>query len=256
MTTGKRPADVSDEDVLEAMDELSTIWKSWVDAGTVVLNPRPEFQKTEPQAHMIVTLTTHLFQQATTIRPYLPSDLPITMIPVVRAALETGLWVIWIDRYANAAEAAMNRSEHQRRSLVRTLNDSSLIPLELGKLELDEWTDLETDVGPQAKSLEQMAKALGLIDLYALYRMYSSVSHPGIDLVDAYLLDREDGSVRYRTQAIPDFRSGITTRILPPLLLKSARIVNQMSRDRDRRRDLHRVAKKLNVQLDRFWTQG
>lgn len=253
MATVNRPADVSDEEVLAAMDELLVIWQSWVDAGTVILNPRPEFQKSEPQAHMIVTLTTHLFHQANLIRPYLPDDIPITMIPVVRAALETALWVIWTDRHADAAEAAMNRSEHQRRSLIRTLNDSSLVPLEVGTIELDEWTDLETSVGPQAKSLEQMTRSLNLIDLYALYRMYSSVSHPGIDLVDAYLLDIEDGTVRYRTHAKPDFRSGITSRILPLLLLRCARIVNHMSQDKHRRRDLHRIARRLNVQLDKFW---
>ena len=249
-----RPADVSNEDVLDAMDEINSIWQSWVDASTVILNPRPEFKKTEPQAHMLVTLTTHLFELAGVIRPHLPDDLPITLMPLARAALETTLWIIWVDRFNDAAPAALNRSEHQRRNTLKTLNQSSLIPADVGDLKVDAWTDFETERGHQARNLESMASTLGLIDLYAFYRMYSSVVHPGIDLVDSYLYDIGDGRVRYRAHAPRDFRSGITTRILPLMMLKSARIVNFMSRDQKRRSDLHRVARKLNVSLDKLWS--
>ncbi|GAA1491446.1 DUF5677 domain-containing protein [Brachybacterium sacelli] len=254
MISRGQPADVSNEDVLQAMDELTSIWQSWVDAGTVILNPRPEFLKSEPQAHMLVTLTTHLFEQASVIRPYLPDDLPITLMPVARSALETTLWVIWVDRYDDAAAAALNRSEHQRRNMLKTLNQSSLIPIDRENITLETWTDLETSSGHQARSLESMANSLGLIDLYVFYRMYSSVVHPGIDLVDAYLDDIGDNKVAYHAHAETDFRSGITTRVLPLMMLKCARIVNYMSRDRQRRSDLHRVARKLNVSLDKFWS--
>lgn len=253
MTHLGQPADVSNEDVLQAMDELISIWQSWVDFGTVKLNPRPEFQKSEPQAHMLVTLTTHLFEQAAVIRPYLPDDLPITLMPVARSALETTLWVIWADRYDGAAAAAMNRSEYQRRTMVNTLNQSSLLPAGTEDITLETWTDLETQSDPQARSLESMARSLGLIDLYAFYRMYSSVVHPGIDLVDAYLSEVDVNKVAYHAHAEADFRSGITTRILPLMMLKCARIVNYMSRDDQRRSDLHLVARKLNVSLDKFW---
>src|SRR5699024_10398097 len=66
---------------------------------------------------------------------------------------------------------------------------------------LDAWTDFETERGNQARNLESMASTLGLIDLYAFYRMYSSVVHPGIDLVDSYLYDIGDGRVGYHAHA-------------------------------------------------------
>lgn len=250
----RRPVDVPDEEVLTATDELITIWQTWVDAGTVILNPRPDFQKHELQAHMLVTLTTHLFELARVIRPHLPDDIPITLMPVVRSAVETTLWIVWVDYKKDAADAAINRGERQRRTLARTLRESALVPRGHKGSDIGEWTDLETTQGNHAKNLEAMAKSLGMTDVYAFYRMYSSVVHPGTDLVDAYLRHLVDEDrTEYLPRAEPDFRSTVTNRILPLMLLKAARIVNYMSRDTARRSDLQRIARSLNVELDRLW---
>lgn len=249
----RRPADVPDVDVLAATDELLAVWQSWVEAGTVILNPRPDFQKHELQAHMLVTLTTHLFELARLIRPHLPGSIPITLMPVVRSAVETTIWVVWVDFNQDAADAAINRGERQRRTLARAIRESSLVSPDHSGLDIGEWTDRDTTQGNEAKNLEAMAKSVGMADVYVFFRMYSSVVHPGTDLIDAYLRHVDEDRTEYLPRAEPDYRSGVTNRILPLLLLRAARIVNYMSRDKQRRSELQRVARMLNVDLDKLW---
>ncbi|EWS81757.1 hypothetical protein BF93_16285 [Brachybacterium phenoliresistens] len=247
-----RPADLELDDLVDAMDELLGIWERWVAIGSIRLNPRREFSKTQRQAAVIVTLTQHLFQLVKTVRPYLPESLPITLVPVAREALETGIWVVWMDRFEDAAEAAINEADRNRKNLREAMVKSALIPEGMSTA-IPDWSKLDVAESQHLRSFEKMTDALGLPEMYAYYRMLSELSHPGIHVADEYILEKPDGSPAFRDSASPGIESILATRLLPFFLLKAARIVSYMTRDVEQRREVRAVARKLRVDSERLF---
>lgn len=228
------------------------MWDRWVSAGTINLKPRRGFEKTERQAVVLVTLTQHLVQLMKVLRPHIPDDVPITLVPVAREALETGVWIVWTDRFRDAAEAAINEDERNRVNLTRAMLKSDLIP-EGTIVDMPEWTRMSTATVSHARSFHQMTEALGFEDLYVYYRVLSELSHPGVRVVDRYVEQGEDGTPRFRDTATSGFESVLTTRILPVLLLKSLRIITYMTQDRDQRREVRVVGRRLLLDVDRLF---
>jgi len=243
------PADLDDFDLPDATDKLIELWWQWVGTGSIHLQPRRDFPKTQRQAAVLITHTQHLFQLVKTIRPHLPKDLPITLVPVAREALETGIWILWADRFEDAAEAAINEAERKQKNLKASMIESSIFPAGMS-LDIPEWTRLDSPSAGHTRSVESMAKALDLPELYAFYRMFSRLSHPGIEVSDQYLKAGENGQPLFRDVAPPGFESRLATRVLPLMLLKATRIITYLTNDRTQRREVRDIARGLLVDVD------
>lgn len=246
------PASLEASQLVTALDDLIEMWERWTSAGTINLRSRRGFEKSERQAVVLVTLTQHLVQLMKVVRPSLPDDLPITLVPVAREALETGVWIVWMDRFRDAADAAINEDERNRVNLTRAMLKSDLVPDGV-TLDLPEWTRLSTATASHARSFQQMTEALGIPEIYVYYRIMSEHSHPGVRIVDQYVEQREDGTPMFRGTAKPGFESVLATRVLPVFLLKAIRIVTYMTRDVEQRREVREVARALQVDVDRLF---
>lgn len=242
-------ADLDHSVLLDATDDLIMLWWEWVSAGTINLRPRRDFPKTQRQAAVLITHTQHLFQLIKTIRPHLPTELPITLVPVAREALETGIWILWVDRFDDAAEVAINEAERNRKNLKSTIIESAIFPDGVS-LDIPEWTRLDSPSSGHVQSLKKMTEALKLPELYAFYRMFSQLSHPGIEVADQYVQMGKEQQPQFRDAAAPSHESVLATRILPLLLLKSARIVTYLTNDKEQRRQVRKISRRLLVDVD------
>lgn len=243
------PADLDDSILLDATDELIELWWQWVGTGSIHLRPRRDFPKSQRQAAVLITHTQHLFQLVKVIRPHLPRELPLTLVPVAREALETGIWILWVDRFEDAAEVAINEAERNRKNLKASMIKSSIFP-EGTSLEIPEWTRLDSPSSGHTRSVESMTDALKLPELYAFYRMFSGLSHPGIEVSEQYLRAREDRAPMFRDAASPGIESVLATRVLPLMLLKATRIITYLTDDKAQRRDVRGIARGLLVDVD------
>lgn len=251
--TQKGPAGLEAAELVAAMDDLFEMWGRWASTGSVNLRPRPEYAKTQRQVGATVTLIQHLFELAKVVRPYLPDELPLTLIPVAREAFETGVWIIWMDKFRDAADAAVNDAERNRRLLAESMVDSALIPAEEAP-NLPEWEKLPSDSHEHARSFKKMTDALDLPDIYAFYRALSQLSHPSVQVMDEYLSKDEDGRPIFHVRATPGFESVIVARVLPLFLVKAARIFTYVTQDKAQRSEVRAIGRRMAVDVDDVFT--
>lgn len=249
MDTHEGAADASLDELIDATDELLALWDRWIHAGSIDLRPRPEFQWSQRRAAAVVTLTQHLVALIETIRPHLPADLPITLTPVARAALETGVWLVWLDRHPDSIDAAINEAERTRGVIASELVKSGLVPESEAK-EMPGWTPLPTEVADHARRFKAMTDDLELDEIYVIYRMFSGQAHPGARVVDAYLESDDNGGPVFRAEAKIGFEAVLSTRVLPLFLLKATRIVTHLTRDRAQRSEVRAIGRKIGVSVD------
>ena len=184
------------ERVLEVIDDLLGEWDS------LMLNPgglhiKPRRPKTEQQTAMVVALGLHVRAVAEVLRPSLVERVPAAYTPMVRAAYETAVTMIWLDKNDDAAEAMMNEFGRQRRLLKEAMQESAnLTELAERVTHADAW-ELTTTQGAEARNLQKRVESLGAqgSDLYAIYRQMCAHTHPGVALADQYLEEDPDGGL-------------------------------------------------------------
>lgn len=239
----------STDAVMNAIDELLESWQDIKAKGNLHLRPRKDYRRTVAQVSLILALTHHLYELAKVLRPHLPSNLQLPYLPIARAALETGMTVIWIDQVPDAAEASLNERNRMVSNMIEELRNSSYAD-SISDLSVPEWEVFETESTGQARHFRQLLERIGNSDAYVLYRELSGLVHPGVRLADEYLSHDADSILSLTADPPVGPHSQVTAHLLAILLLGTARVVNYLDRDQARRHQLRRIGKTLGVDPD------
>ena len=102
----------------------SDAWPALVHAvGTEVwAHPRCKHGNVnQKKTQQLMTLTAHVHQAATVLRPVLRGGLTVAHMPLVRSIFEATMTVVWCDKVADGANALTNEGSSQRKNLRDTL---------------------------------------------------------------------------------------------------------------------------------------
>lgn len=205
--------------------------------------------RTEEQVATIMTLTAHVHSTAIILRPVLPDRLTIAHMPLVRAIFETTMTVVWCDEVADGAAALINEGSRQRRNLRNSLAKTRSMTELASRVSVGVGS-LPTSSEQQARNVEARCADVALDGAYAFYRMLSSMSHPSIETIDAYL----DGeSFRAGQQLSVKSNPGVLgssfswAHMVACCLVWSGRVTDYLDRGRTRRNDLRRIARLLGA---------
>lgn len=203
--------------------------------------------RTEAQTVLITAYATHVHETAKLLLPYLPDRLTVAHAPLLRSIFETTLTLVWVDEVDDGADALMSEEGRQRRNIAKNLED-------LGRAD---WATeiphqeavMESTSIPQGRHFEQLAKDIAFAEAYVTYRALSSLSHPSIQVADAYVGNRDDGSVFLRAQgkAMSHGESDGWGHVIASCLVWSGYVANYLDPARTRRSELRRIAKELGV---------
>jgi hypothetical protein len=235
---------------MAVFDGLLDSWQDRIDTGEHKLAARQK--KTLPQAAVVLALSSHVYESARFLRPYLPDRLTAVQAPIVRGILETAMTVIWVDKVEDAAAAFLNEEVRQRTNLQNTMRETPWFAEHADKIAHVNDEMHETSAAEEAKRFNRLLQRIGADDFYALYRLLCGLTHPSVTLTDCYLEAEPTAEVAFSLKPAgePLSASQPHTWLMAVCLLWTARTVNYYDSDRQRRSQLRRLGRKIGVKVD------
>lgn len=251
---GQMPRSLQDSESLdpaelsEVLDGLLEGWDEFVASTKLTARgtgSRRGRNRTETQMAVVLGLATHVHETARVLRTWMPEQLTVVQMPLVRATYESTLTAVWCDEVDDAANAMLNEEGRFRRRLADTLGKSqSGLPF-AEAIALEEWTDLETSSRDEAKWFERLAERVALDNAYGYYRILSNYSHPSTRVTSEYVAAIDD-SVQLRRSPKPLASFGWSA-VVACCLVWAGTVASYCDPTRSRRSELRVAARRLGI---------
>lgn len=247
-------------DVIQIIDELLAKWEAFISDPDTSLSGKGTgagagHDRTPEQVQVVLGLVTHVYATVRYLRPAIGDGLTIVQMPLVRSTFEATLTAVWCDEVADGARAMVNEDVRQRRNLAAELAKThTLADLAQTVAHLD-LVALETSSADQARQFQQLAADIAMDGAYATYRMLSHLSHPGIKVVDEYMVADDPANpedVEFRREPDPMTSASAFAGILACNLVWAGMVANYYDPTRTLRNSLRAAARKLGVKPELF----
>jgi hypothetical protein len=174
------------------------------------------------------------------------ADLALEALPTIRCTYEHGLTAMWAAQYPTAARALVNESYRNRRNTIGSAQRAGWAHIVKLAEESDDWGPIASPLDSTAKSLQQLCGSLepGGEQAYSIFRLMSSMSHPGAHLVD-YYIHKDPVAVQATPKELdaPEIWMFMTCCSL----LWAGRAVDMIHKEHPRRNELRSIAKRLGI---------
>ena len=197
------------------------------------------------QFAVVYAMAAHAHRLGNAVLTLYRAEMYLESIPTIRCTYEHGLRCMWGAQYPTAAAALFNEGYTNRKKMAKSARAGWGIVIELAE-EAEGWEPLPSTLNFTAKNFEAMCKALqpGEDEAYLLYRLMSSMSHPGPHLTNCYL---KDDPVTVQDDPKPIDCPETWLFILCCSLVWAGSAVDMLHEEHSRRNELRAVATKLGI---------
>jgi len=235
------------EELWGVLDELLVIW----DGRPVQTSVGRGSRVTPARLAVVLAFASHTHRLARAVVHLHEAGMELEAMPLVRGVLEHGLTAQWMVNNEEALAGFVNEQQRQRRN-------TGQVMLRLGWGDTDEVAAIiaksvmvpSTGDGP-ARVFQQLCEDFDPLgsELYAAYRVLSSLTHPGNHIVDSYLDLGSDDSNAITIRVAPHEPLATVTWLwtLCAGCMWASRAADMLDRNRPYRQPLRRIAKALRV---------
>lgn len=142
------------------------------------------------------SLAAHVHRLADAALILMEADRPLEAMPLVRLAFESAITAMWLAQNEEGGRALVNEFSRQQRATRQSLSKSKNPAFAAQELDLSyvDAPDLHSYSSAQARAFQQMCEDFnGGADLYIYYRLMSAFSHPGLRVIEEYILPSDEG---------------------------------------------------------------
>lgn len=174
-------------------------------------------------------------------------------LPLARLSLESAINALWLVQTGEGLMGFVNEGTRQRNNVfIEMAKSANEIFREGAAAHGAEEAYPQSFTDAAARNFQQMTEALqGGHDAYLLYRMLSQYSHPGLRLVDEYLLENEESESGVTLITTPDkFAADDDPAFLfitVVAMMWGARALDHLQMDHRHRSRLRAIAKTLTA---------
>lgn len=243
---------VADPEGLKAV--IRDLLDGWsTEAGSVDLGQRN--RRPDPGRFVAIhSLAAHVHRLGGAALMLSDAERPLEAMPLVRLAFESAITAMWLAQNEEGGRAFVNEFGRQQRAMRQALLKSSNPTFASGGNDLPyvDASDLHSNSDVQARAFQQMCEDFnGGTDLYIYYRLMSSYSHPGVRLVEEYIVPTDDGDDVKGLLNVPRFSpNGMWLFMLAASLIWAGTAFDYIEVTRKRRSELRTAARTIGVVRD------
>lgn len=234
------------------IEQLTHSWREQAATDGDFKMRRKNLPAHQVQFAIVYALSSHVHSIGETLLPACKQGLSLVDIPQVRAAYECAITAQWVAQIPDGFKALMNAEVKNRRNLRDTMAMSASVVFRDGTSSFPHADDplLASDVDSRAFEQRCLDLEPGGHDAYAIYRVLSGATHPGVFLSDRYLEAGADGRLTLKPDAGVAHDQLVWTPILCSSLVWAGRAVDFFDQTKARRSELRAVAKAIGIESE------